>query len=57
MSPSPGHFDWYVNEAAELVGFTTVIKSDEKWYHNRTGSIHCGTNVIREITGDWWDSL
>lgn len=49
--------DYYVREAAELVGFATVETTDDAWYHNGCGSIHCGTNVIRTIDGDWWESL
>lgn len=50
-------FDFYVEEAAKLVGFTTVEKTVETYYHNLLGSIHCGTNVIREIEDKWWENL
>lgn len=50
-------FDYYVDQAAQLVGFTTVLTANEVWYHNWQGSIHCATNVIREIDGMWWEIL
>jgi hypothetical protein len=58
-------FNDYVDKAAELVGFKVkkppkvdlVIQSEERVYHNGTGSIHCGTNVLREIpTQKWWNT-
>jgi len=53
--------DWfhdYVQAAAGLVGFTTVTACEERVYHNLEGSIHCGTNVLREIPAcPWWRSL
>ena len=41
----PG-FNNYVAKVAAKAGFN-VISCDERAYHNGTGSIHCGTNVIR----------
>ncbi|QOV90295.1 protein-arginine deiminase family protein [Humisphaera borealis] len=36
-------------------GYTTVRFADAAIYHNSGGSIHCGTNAIREIpTEKWW---
>mgnify|MGYP001111090782 FL=1 len=53
--------DWfndYVQAAAGLVGFTNVLSCEERTYHNGAGSIHCGTNVLREIPASpWWESL
>lgn len=53
--------DWfndYVHAAAGLVGFTNVLSCEERTYHNGAGSIHCGTNVLREIPAcPWWRSL
>jgi len=41
-------FDWYVDQAAQLVGFTNgATQCEERVYHNGAGSIHCGTNVLR----------
>jgi protein-arginine deiminase len=51
-------FDQYVADAATLVGFTQVVACEERVYHNLEGSIHCGTNVLREIPASpWWESL
>jgi len=56
-----GHdlFNWYVVQAANLVGFTgSIAASEERVYHNDFGSIHCGTNVLREIPWEyWWQNL
>lgn len=33
-----------------------VIRADGRFYHNLTGFIHCGTNVVRELpTDNWWE--
>ncbi|GAB6185723.1 protein-arginine deiminase family protein [Thermopirellula anaerolimosa] len=53
---SQGWFNDYVQAAAGLVGFMNVLSCEERTYHNGAGSIHCGTNVLREIPADrWWD--
>lgn len=53
-------FNNYVIQATRKVGFTNVILNDELVYHLGTGSIHCGTNVLREIPLlgsdlEWWN--
>lgn len=33
-----------------------VIRADGRFYHNLTGFIHCGTNVVRALpTDNWWE--
>jgi hypothetical protein len=51
-------FDWYVSQAAQRIGFAEaqIRKAEERIeYHNLEGSVHCATNVIREVEGNWWD--
>lgn len=50
-------FNDYVDQAANLVGFANgATRSEERAYHNGVGSIHCGTNVLREIPAEkWWN--
>jgi protein-arginine deiminase len=51
-------FDSYVDEAAQLVGFVGATKCEERVYHAGTGSIHCGTNVLRDVPAEkWWNQL
>jgi hypothetical protein len=56
-------FEYYAREAAmkQGVGFTSVLFNEERAYHNGTGSIHCGTNVLRLIPGaevsKWWNQI
>lgn len=52
-------FDWYVEQAAGLVGITNVETVKELSYHLGCGSVHCGTNVLRELdeSQKWWDML
>jgi len=52
-------FNWYVFQAADLVGFTgSIAACEERVYHNWFGSIHCGTNVLRQIPATyWWEQL
>lgn len=54
-------FAYYSREAAKKVGFVTVTASEERVYHNNSGSIHCGTNVLRQIpdvdADKWWKNL
>jgi len=46
----------YVVAAFKSAGYTSVLTADSRVYHDTQGSIHCGTNVIREVpTYDWWD--
>lgn len=57
-SGSVNLFNWYVEKVANRIGFTSVHFSDDRVYHNGTGSIHCGTNVIRELYAeDWWNYM
>lgn len=36
-------------------GYTTIRFADASFYHDASGSIHCGTNAIRDIPADkWW---
>jgi hypothetical protein len=50
-------FNWYTSQAAGLLGFT-VYACEERVYHNWKGSIHCGTNVLREIPSEnWWEDV
>ena len=45
----------YVNVTFERGGYTAVEVVDSTTYHNSGGSLHCGTNTIREIpTRNWW---
>ena len=45
----------YVNETFGRGGYTSVEVVDTTTYHNSGGSLHCGTNTIREIPArDWW---
>ena len=52
-------FNWYVFHADDLVGFTGSTGAiEERVYHNGFGSIHCGTNVLRQIPSvGWWENL
>lgn len=36
-------------------GYSNIIFTDARWYHNDEGLAHCGTNVLRAIPGySWW---
>jgi len=55
-------FDSYVDQAAELAGFFGgTMTCEERVYHQGIGSIHCGTNVLREIPSanadKWWNRI
>lgn len=46
----------YVGRMLERVGYGDIRFCEERAYHNRMGSIHCGTNVRRAIPGgNWWE--
>jgi hypothetical protein len=45
----------YVTSTFKRAGYTAVAVVDSTTYHNSGGSLHCGTNAIREIpAGPWW---
>jgi hypothetical protein len=46
----------YVENALEKAGYTTDVNTpDSRFYHNRQGDIHCGTNVCRvRPEYKWW---
>jgi len=45
----------YVKSAYGKV-FSNVVFADARGYHNGIGSLHCATNVQREIpTEKWWE--
>ncbi|MGC4032007.1 MAG: protein-arginine deiminase family protein [Tepidisphaeraceae bacterium] len=48
-------FQDYVGRAFAGGGYTNVVFTDSRVYHDAAGSIHCATNVIRETPTDkWW---
>ncbi|MEM6315695.1 MAG: protein-arginine deiminase family protein, partial [Planctomycetota bacterium] len=42
-------FDNYVADSLADAGYDNTVFADARVYHNGIGSIHCGTNVIREV--------
>jgi len=45
----------YVENIFTKAGLT-VTPADDRTYHNNQGSLHCGTNVQRDIPTDkWWE--
>lgn len=42
-------FDNYVADSLTDAGYDNTVFADARVYHNGIGSIHCGTNVIREV--------
>jgi len=47
----------YTEVMFKKYGFEKVIRVDELYYHTRQGSVHCGTNVEREIPSyNWWEA-
>jgi hypothetical protein len=47
----------YVWAAFQKAGFTNRNEADSRYYHNRDGDIHCGTNVRREVPAyNWWEN-
>jgi hypothetical protein len=50
-------FDAYATAAFRAAGFTKVVFADARQYHDASGSLHCGTNVIRSLPpGKWWEA-
>ena len=46
----------YAQKLFELAGYTDIRFVDEHIYHDRYGSVHCGTNSRREIPSyNWWE--
>ncbi len=49
-------FRYYIDRIYSRAGYSNVVFADEMLYHNNHGSIHCGTNVLRNIpTRHWWE--
>jgi hypothetical protein len=47
----------YATAAFKQVGYTRVVYTDTRLYHNASGDLHCGTNAIREIPSlKWWEA-
>lgn len=45
----------YVRSAFKRLGMHHVALVDDSAYHDRDGSLHCATNVIRRVPeDDWW---
>lgn len=50
-------FAYYVESELRRAGYQRIVFVDERAYHNRSGSVHCATNVLREIpAAKWWES-
>jgi protein-arginine deiminase len=50
-------FDAYATAAFRTAGFTKVFFADARLYHDSSGSLHCGTNVIRTMpSAKWWEA-
>ena len=50
-------FDAYATAAFKSAGYTKIFFADTRVYHDASGGIHCGTNVIRSIpSGKWWEA-
>lgn len=51
-------FQDYANTTFTRAGYTRIVLADTRLYHDGSGDIHCGTNVIRDLpTLNWWDGL
>jgi protein-arginine deiminase len=49
-------FAYYIERIFGRAGYSEVVFADDLAYHNYSGSIHCGTNVLRRIpTRHWWE--
>ena len=45
----------YATAAFKGGGYTNVVFTDARIYHDSSGSVHCATNAIRALpTDDWW---
>ncbi|MEA2735848.1 MAG: protein-arginine deiminase, partial [Humisphaera sp.] len=50
-------FDAYAIAAFRAAGFTKIFFADARLYHDSSGSLHCGTNVIRTmLSAKWWEA-
>ncbi|MEA2711542.1 MAG: protein-arginine deiminase [Phycisphaerales bacterium] len=50
-------FDAYATSAFRAAGFTKIFFADARLYHDSSGSLHCGTNVIRTMpSAKWWEA-
>ncbi|MBE9573449.1 MAG: hypothetical protein IMF11_22695 [Proteobacteria bacterium] len=47
-------FGYYIDRIYSGAGYSNVVFADEMEYHNRHGSIHCGSNVLRNIPRRYW---
>lgn len=48
-------FKDYVADVFTRTGYTNVLFTNANVYHDSGGSIHCGTNAIRDVPDfDWW---
>ena len=45
----------YVKAVFRRAGMERIVFVDERFYHNLSGSVHCGSNVERRIPAyNWW---
>ncbi|HEX8912567.1 MAG TPA: protein-arginine deiminase family protein [Humisphaera sp.] len=50
-------YDGYAAAAFKSAGYTRTVFADTRLYHDASGGIHCGTNVIRAVpAGKWWEA-
>ncbi len=51
-------FGDYVERELKRAGYRQIVFVDDRAaYHARSGSVHCATNVLREIPqANWWES-
>ena len=48
-------FQGYAAAAFRAGGYTNVVFTDARVYHNAAGSVHCATNAFRDVPADdWW---
>lgn len=51
-------FQDYATAAFGQAGYTKVVYTDARVYHNSSGSVHCATNAVRAVPDDaWWSTL
>ncbi len=47
---------YYVARELERAGYRQIVFVDDRAYHNESGSVHCATNVLRELPETkWWE--
>jgi hypothetical protein len=47
---------YYVARELERAGYRQIVFVDDLAYHSESGSVHCATNVFRELPDtSWWD--